>query len=115
MRSPLGSTLANTFLGFHEIWLSDCPNEFIPIKYRCYVDNCFLAFKRKEQTDTFLEYLNNKHKNISFTSEYEHNNQLPFLNMLITKSGEPLSTNVYRKETSTGLGLNSYSFVPYLF
>ena len=32
MGSPLGPTLANTFLCFHEqIWLNECPDEFKPV------------------------------------------------------------------------------------
>ena len=62
MGSPLGPTLANIFLCFHEkMWLSDCPEEFKPIKYNRYVDDCFLVFRSKEQADKFLEYLNNKY------------------------------------------------------
>ena len=116
MGSPLGPTLANLFLCFHEsAWLSDCPSDFKPIKYNRYVDDCFLVFKSKEQADKFLDYLNSKHKNISFTSEYEHNNQLPFLDILIDRTDGILTTDVYRKDTYTGLGLNYFSYVPELF
>ena len=86
MGYPLGPTLANLFLCFHENkWLSQCPSEFKQIKYNRYVDDCFLIFKSKEHATKFLDYLNSKHKNISFTSEYENNNQLPFLDILIEK------------------------------
>ena len=116
MGSPLGPTLANLFLCFHENkWLSECPSEFKPIKYNRYVDDCFLIFKNQEHATKFLEYLNNKHSNISFTSEFESNNQLPFLDILIEKTGGKLITDVYRKSTHTGLGLNYFSFVPELF
>ena len=116
MGSPLGPTLANIFLCFHEKqWLSDCPEEFKPIKYNRYVDDCFLAFRSKEQADKFLQYLNSKHKNISFTVEHELNQQLPFLDILITREEGHLVTDVYRKKTYTGLGLNFHSFVPSLF
>ena len=116
MGSPLGPTLANVFLCFHEkMWLSECPEEFKPIKYNRYVDDCFLVFKSKEQADQFLEYLNSKHRNISFTVEYEQDQQIPFLDILITRDERMLVTDVYRKSTYTGLGLNFHSFVPMLF
>ena len=116
MGSPLGPTFANLFLCFHESkWLSECPSEFKPITYKRYVDDCFLIFKSKEHATKFLNYLNSKHKNISFTSEYENNNQLPFLDILVEKSSGMLITDVYRKSTHTGLGLNYFSFVPELF
>ena len=116
MGSPLGPTLANLFLCYHESkWLADCPDEFKPLKYSRYVDDCFLAFKSKEQANKFLDYLNKQHKNISFTVEFEENNKIPFLDILITKGEGSLSTGVYRKQTYTGLGLNFHSFVPLLF
>ena len=116
MGSPLGPTLANAFLCYHEKkWLADCPTEFKPIKFNRYVDDCFLAFKSKEHATKFLEYVNSKHNSISFTSEFEIDNSLPFLDILITKEFGSLSTNVFRKETYTGLGLNYDSYVPYLF
>ena len=116
MGSPLGPTLANTFLCFHEDkWLNDCPREFKPLIYKRYVDDCFLVFKCQEDSIKFLEYLNNKHKNIKFTSEQELNNTLPFLDVLITKNNNSLTTEVYRKDTFTGLGLNFQSFIPNLF
>ena len=116
MGSPLGPTLANAFFCYHEnTWLADCPVEFRPIKYNRYVDDCFLVFKCKSHTDKFLEYLNNKHRNISFTVEQEQNKQLPFLDIMITRDGDRLITDVYRKPTYTGLGLNFYSFVPNSF
>ena len=46
MGSPLGPTLANTFLYFHEqIWLNECPDEFKPVYYRKCVDDIFILFR----------------------------------------------------------------------
>ena len=40
MGSPIGPTLANTFLVYHEKnWLKHCPLEYIPLYYRKYVDD----------------------------------------------------------------------------
>ena len=45
MGSPLGPTLANVFLCYHEkIWLQNCPSEFKFVIYRRYVDDTFLLF-----------------------------------------------------------------------
>ena len=66
----------------------------------------FLVFKNKLQTDKFLEYLNKKHRNIASTAEFEENNKIPFLDILITKNGGRIVTDVYRKDTYTGLGIN---------
>ena len=46
MGSPLGPSLANTFLAYYEqIWLNDCPNEFKPVYYKRYVDDIFVLFR----------------------------------------------------------------------
>lgn len=116
MGSPLGPTLANAFLCFYEDrWLKDCPVDYKPIYYSRYVDDCFLVFKESSHASRFLEYLNSKHRNIKFTIEQEENGQLPFLDTLVTKSGNKLLTDVYRKPTYTGLGLNYMSYVPQIF
>ena len=42
MGSPLGLTLANAFLCFHEKkWLEQCPDKFKPVYCRRYVDDIF--------------------------------------------------------------------------
>ena len=116
MGSPLGPTLANAFLCFHEQkWLSECPVEFRPLYYRRYVDDCFLIFKDPNHNSKFLDYLNAKHPNIEFTAENETDNKLPFLDVLVKKDQEKLVTEVYRKPTFTGLGISFLSFVPYIF
>ena len=46
MGNPLGPTLANAFLSFHEKkWLQNCPEHFRPVVYRRYVDDIFVLFK----------------------------------------------------------------------
>ena len=45
MGLPLGPTLANLFMSFHEkMWLDSCPPHFKPIYYRRYVDDTFVLF-----------------------------------------------------------------------
>ena len=116
MGSPLGPTLANVFLCFHEVnWLSQCPPEFTPLYYRRYVDDCFLIFNDVTECKQFLDYLNSKHSNIEFTFESNVNDKLPFLDLLIHNDNGKLSTEIYRKPTFTGLGTNYFSFVPEIF
>ena len=48
MGFPLGPTLANAFLCYHEkIWLDKCPVEFNPVFYRRYVDEIFVLFRKE--------------------------------------------------------------------
>ena len=62
MGSPLGPSLANSFLCFHEqTWLNDCPEDFEPLYYRRYVDDIFALFLSPDHLKKFTNYLNLKH------------------------------------------------------
>ena len=60
---------------------------------------------------TLHTYVNTKHKNIKFTYEKQIENELPFLDYLISNN-ENLQTSVFHKKMYTGLLLNYFSFVP---
>ena len=104
MGCPLGSSYANAFLCYHEkTWLDLCPLDFKHI------------FKEPSHIQKFSNYLNSQHSNIKFTYEVKKDNQLPFLDILITNHFTNLSTGVYRKPTFTGLGINFRSYIPYIY
>ena len=45
MGSPLGPALANIFMGsFESKQLRDCPNDFKPVFYRCYIEDKLVLF-----------------------------------------------------------------------
>ena len=112
MGSRLGPYFANTFLSFHEHnWIANCPPEFKPLFFCRYVDDCFAIFSSPDHVWPFHEYLNLQHPNISFTSEFENNSTLPFLDILIDRSNG-FSTSVYRKPSFTGLFTHFDSFIP---
>ena len=112
MGSPLGPSLANAFLCFHEqIWLNDCPEDFKPVYYRRYVDDIFALFRSPDHLEKFTHYLNSKHKNIKFTYEKESNNSLPFLDILMLRSENGFKTSVYHKPTFSGVYSNFNSFI----
>ena len=113
MGSPLGPTLANIFLCFHEqIWLDNCPVEFKPVIYRRFVDDTFLLFRSKEHIEKFRLYLNCQHPNIKFTSEIEENNSISFLDIKINRDNNRFLTSVYRKPTFSGVFTNFDSYIP---
>ena len=59
MGSPLGLTLANAFLVYHEKnWLEHCPLEYRPLYYRRYFDDIFALFNSAEHLKRFHSYLN---------------------------------------------------------
>ena len=54
MGSPLGPTVADVFLCYHEkIWLQNSSSEFKPVIYRRYVDDTFLLFRSKHHIEKF--------------------------------------------------------------
>ena len=54
MGSPLGPTVANAFLCFHEqIWLNECPDELKPVSYRGYIDDIFVLFRSPVHLEKF--------------------------------------------------------------
>ena len=110
--SPLGPTLANAFLCFHgQIWLNECSDEFKPAYYRRYVDDIFVLFPSADHLEKFKNYLNSKHRNIRFACEKEHNNSMPFLNVLITRTNNGFKTSVYHRPTFSGVYSNFNSFI----
>ena len=113
MGSPLGPTLANIFMSYYERqWLEECLANFKPVWYRRYVDDTFLLFKKQEHVGAFLEYVNARHRNIKFTVERENNNVLSFLDVNVCRKNNYFETNVFRKRTYTGLGMNFSSSIP---
>ena len=54
MGSPLGPTLANIFLCYHESnWLKDCPRNFKPIYCKRYVDDIFVCLINQNMRNFF--------------------------------------------------------------
>ena len=82
MDSPLGPTLANVFLCYHEkILLQNCPSGFKAVTYRRYVEDTLLLFCLKHHHEKFGNNSNRQHKNIRFTSETENENSYRFLTL----------------------------------
>ena len=69
MGSPLDPVLSNIFMGFHESkWLNEC-NLNKPKVYLRYADAILAAFGSEQDSLDFLNFLNNKYRNIKFTIE----------------------------------------------
>ena len=56
--------------------------------------------------------LNSFHKNIQFTYEVESNAKLPFLDMLLMRNHNDITTTVYRKDSNSDVYLHWDSFTP---
>lgn len=116
MGSPLGPTLANIFMAFYETkWLDQCPPEFKPVFYRRYIDDIFVMFRSPEHLKEFETYFNSCHSNISFTSEKEENNCMPFLDFEFCRSHNLITSTVYRKPTFTGVYTHFESLIHFSY
>ena len=77
--APLAPVLANIFMGFYETkWLNEY-NLNKPKFYFRYVDGILAAFDKEQDSLNFLNFLNNKHPNIKFTTEKQVNHSIAFL------------------------------------
>ena len=112
MGSPLGPTLANIFLCYHETtWLENCPKSFKPDSYKRCVDDIFALFEKPEQVSRCVKYMNKRHKNIQFSFETEKDNSFSFLDVKICREKDKFTTSVFRKDTFSGVYTNFSSFV----
>ena len=116
MDSPLRTSLANTFLPYHEKnWLKNCSQEFRPVFYRRYVDDIFILFKLNDHLKYFQDFLNSCHINMSFSMETEKENKLSFLDVEIIREQDKLTATSYRKPTFSGVYSNFESFLPSVY
>ncbi|BHF62844.1 hypothetical protein SprV_0200583000 [Sparganum proliferum] len=109
MGSPISSLVAKLVLqelekvAFHH---------YEPAFWRRYVDDTFVIIERSRLAD-FQDLLNGIFPDIQFTKEEEHTEQLPFPDVLVTRTpnGE-LNITVYRKATNTTQILNHHNNHP---
>ena len=110
MGSPLGPTLANVFLVYHQkSWLKHCSLESRSLCYRRYVDDIFVLFNSAEH---LKPYLNSCHLNMSFTMENEKDNRMSFLDVNMIRGKNKFATFVYCKPTFSGIYTHFNSFLP---
>ena len=111
MGNHLAPAMANIFLCNLEKQIFDnCPQIFRPSFYGRYLDDTFAIFSSEHEANQFFNFINSAHPNIKFTMEKEHNNGLPFLDLLTQYRGSKLHSFIYRKPTFTGLALNFFSY-----
>ena len=107
----LAPVLANNFKGFYE---SKCINEFNLNKlklYLRYVHDIVAAFEKEQESLNFLNFLNNKHRNIKIMIEKQVNYFIAFLHVFISGiNNQNLNFQACHNVTYTGLPLNNESF-----
>nr|VZI00016.1 unnamed protein product [Spirometra erinaceieuropaei] len=98
MGSPLSGLIAEAVLQRLERLVF---RSYSPKFWARYVDDTFVVIKRNDVQD-FKVLLNSIFPDIQFTMEEEYNNQLPFLDVNITRMANGgIRTTVYRKATNT--------------
>ena len=111
MGSPLGSVLANIFVGYNENKLFYFSVK--PQLYKRYVDDTFAIFENEAECDEFFNILNSLNLSLKFTSEKEEFESLAFWDVKIQKSDSKFITSVYRKPFFTSQYIRWDSFGPY--
>ncbi|XP_018305550.1 uncharacterized protein [Mycetomoellerius zeteki] len=102
MGSPISLVIANIFMEHFE---KEALRKTIkkPEVWFRYVDDTFVIWKHgRAELRKFLTFLNKQHPNIHFTIDVEENEELPFLDVLVSKKADgTLGHQVYRKPTHT--------------
>ena len=101
MGSPLSPVIANLYLeSLEETAIRSAPLK--PKPWVRYVDDTFVIWPHgPDRLRSFHQHLNKQHPKIQFTVEEEKDDQLPFLDVCVSKEGGRLLTSVYRKPTHT--------------
>ena len=89
MGSPLGPVLSGIFMVKLENSLVPTLNESMTLWQR-FVDDT-ISFVKNDSIAYVLDQLNSFHEQIQFTYEVEHNNKLPFLDVLLIKNPNKIS------------------------
>ena len=109
MGSPLDPVLANIFMVELKRNIIPTLSNDISLWKRYYKDICFIKLT---SINKVLETLNSYHKHIKFTIEIETENKISFLDVLLIRNNNLISTKVYRKNTNTDMYINWKSFAP---
>ena len=110
MGSPMSPVLTNLFMGYYEQkWLQRF-EEYELILYCRYVDDIICLFNSESDADNVFVFLNQQHPKTKFTIEKQTENQLSFLDLLVTGNGDNFLTSVYRRKHSIGLYTNYLGF-----
>ena len=110
IKSLLRAALANIFVGFQEAKLFKITN--LPLFYKWYIDDTFMVFFLRLESRHFFNTVNQLYPVLTFTCEIEHNNSLPYLNVLVEHMNFSLQMTIYCKPMFTGSDTWWGSFCP---
>ena len=111
MGSPLGPTFANYYMCDLENKIAQNYPDEMPVIYARYVDDIFILTNSRDS----IEKLKSRFEDnsvLKFTYELEINSKLAFLDTLVTRQEELLTTSIYTKDTNNGDCINYLSLCP---
>ena len=99
--SPFSPVIANIYMEhFEDTALRTAPLQ--PTHWLRYVCDTFVIWPQgQDELQRFHDHINQQHPNIQFTIEEEREGKLTFLDVVITRSPDGLSTSMYCKPTHT--------------
>lgn len=111
MGSPLGCTFANFYMCHIENKIAEEHQTDMPLIYARYVDDIFILCRSPDEV-TRLKTLFEHHSVLKFTFEHEQENKLVFLDTIVTRNNEMITTAVHTKTTSSDDCINYISICP---
>ena len=100
MGSLLEAAQAIIFVGFYKERLLKITNT--PLFYKRYVNDTFAIFSFKSESRCFFHTVNKLHPVLTFTYEFENNNSLPLLDILIEWTNLGIQISIHRKQAFAG-------------
>ena len=111
MGKPLEYTLADIFMAKIERAASEQIRQ--QKLHKRFLNDIFVVSEDRERIETLIGFLNSNHPSVSFTNDFEQNNAIAFLDVLISRKPDgTISRSVYHKPSWTGLYQNFLSFCP---
>ncbi|XP_064110230.1 uncharacterized protein LOC135218015 [Macrobrachium nipponense] len=106
MGFPLGVLFANFYMGTMEERVFS--NIRKPRKNARYIDDIFVQVENEEEVEA-VRRMFQQCSSLNYTVKFSNEGQLPFLDVLVSKTDDGLKTLVYTKKTNIGLCLNGDS------
>ena len=110
MGNPLSPVISCLFLEYLETEKLPLYKGIKPKFWKRYVDDVLCLVPPNFELESFLSFINSLHPTIKFTFEWENDNKIPFLDILIHRSKSFLKFSVYRKPTNGENYLHFFSF-----
>ena len=113
MGTPMAPTIANLFMGQLEHRLiAASPWNLVTEQWKRFIDDiALLWFQGEDELIKFIEWLNQQHSTIKFTSNYGIGN-IPYLDVNVSIQEGKLETTLHVKDTSTNMILPFHSCHP---